>query len=494
MMSQSAPPTKLNILSFTGNIRILHLTWFAFFLTFAVWFAHAPLMVVIRETFGLSDQEVKALLILNVAMTIPARIVVGMLVDRFGPRIMFSSILILAGIFCIAFAMAQNYQQLATLRFLLGFVGAGFVVGIRMISEWFPARQTGVAQGIYGGWGNFGSAASALILPSLALFYGGDNGWRYAIASTGVVAMLYGVFYYFAVTNTPKGSTYFKPKKVGGMEVTSKFDFFLYLLVSMPMYGALGILAWKLSPSELNWFNAATTDIIYAVLTGIYLYQAFNIYQVNRNIFKKAVPDIFQYSFSQVAVLNLAYLVTFGSELALVSMLPLFYKDTFEISTVLAGILAAIYPVMNLIARPAGGIISDKYGRKRTLVVLFSGIALSFALLAQVDAKWALPLVVATTILCGLFSKAGSGAVFAMVPLIQRRMTGQIAGMAGAYGNIGGVVFLTILSFVSSQVFFMFIAGAGAIVLFAIIVFLREPRGQMAEVMPDGSVEMIDVS
>ena len=493
-MSATDSNSRLNLFSFSGNMRILHLTWFAFFITFMVWFAHAPLMVVIRDTFGLSDQEVKALLILNVAMTIPARIVVGMLVDRLGPRIMFSSILILSGIFCIAFAMAQNYQQLATIRFLLGFVGAGFVVGIRMISEWFPARQTGVAQGIYGGWGNFGSAASAMLLPTLALMYGGENGWRYAIASTGVIAMLYGAFYYFAVTNTPKGSTYFKPKKMGGMEVTSKFDFFLYLVVSIPMYGALAVLAWKLSPAGLNWFDNTVAYSIYAVLTALYLYQSFNIYQVNKDIFKKDVPDIFKYDFSQVAVLNLAYLVTFGSELALVSMLPLFYKDTFETSTVLAGVLAAIYPIMNLVARPAGGIISDKFGRKRTLVVLFTGIALSFALLAQVDASWALPLVVATTIICGLFSKAGSGAVFAMVPLIQRRMTGQIAGMAGAYGNIGGVIFLTILSLVSTQAFFMFIASAGAIVLFAILISLREPRGQMAEVMPDGTVEMIDVS
>ena len=493
-MSTADLKSKLNLFSFSGNVRILHLTWFAFFITFMVWFAHAPLMVIIRDTFGLSDQEVKALLILNVAMTIPARIVVGMLVDRFGPRVMFSSILILSGIFCIAFAMAQNYQQLATIRFLMGFVGAGFVVGIRMISEWFPARQTGIAQGIYGGWGNFGSAASAMLLPTLALMYGGDNGWRYAIASTGVIAMLYGAYYYFAVTNTPKGSTYFKPKKMGGMEVTSKFDFFLYLVVSIPMYGALAVLAWKLSPANLNWFDNTFTYSIYGILAAIYVYQAFHIYQVNKDIFKKDVPDIFKYDFSQVAVLNLAYLVTFGSELALVSMLPLFYKDTFEISTILAGVLAAIYPVMNLIARPAGGIFSDKYGRKRTLVVLFTGIALSFALLAQVDSSWALPLVVATTIVCGLFSKAGSGAVFAMVPLIQRRMTGQIAGMAGAYGNVGGVIFLTILSFVSSQAFFMFIAGAGAIVLFAILVFSREPRGQMAEVMPDGTVEMIDVS
>lgn len=493
-MSPTDSKSKLNLFSFSGNMRILHLTWFAFFITFMIWFAHAPLMVVIRETFGLSDQEVKALLILNVAMTIPARIVVGMLVDRFGPRIMFSSILILSGLLCIAFATAQNYQQLATMRFLLGFVGAGFVVGIRMISEWFPARQTGIAQGIYGGWGNFGSAASAILLPTLALMYGGDNGWRYAIATTGLIAIIYGVFYYFAVTNTPKGSTYFKPKKVGGMEVTSKFDFFLYLVVSIPMYGALAVLAWKLSPANLNWFDNSIAYSIYGVLAAVYFYQAFNIYQVNKDIFKKDVPDIFKYDFSQVAVLNLSYMVTFGSELALVSMLPLFYKDTFEISTILAGVLAAVYPVMNLIARPAGGVISDRYGRKRTLTVLFTGIALSFALLAQVDASWALPMVVATTIICGLFSKAGSGAVFAMVPLIQRRMTGQIAGMSGAYGNIGGVMFLTILSFVSTQAFFMFIAGTGAIVLFSIIFFLREPQGQMAEVMPDGSVEMIDVS
>ncbi len=493
-MSSNGSNLKLNLFSFSGNVRILHLTWFAFFISFMVWFAHAPLMVVIRETFGLSDQEVKALLILNVAMTIPARIVVGMLVDRFGPRIMFSSILILSGIFCVAFSMAQNYQQLATMRFLLGFVGAGFVVGIRMISEWFPARQTGIAQGIYGGWGNFGSAAAAMLLPALALMYGGDNGWRYAIASTGILATLYGVFYYFAVTNTPKGSTYFQPKKMGGMEVTSKFDFFLYLLVSIPMYAALALLTWKLSPAGLNWFDNGITFSIYGVLTALYLYQSFNIYLVNKDLFKKDVPDIFKYDFSQVAVLNLAYLVTFGTELALVSMLPLFYTDTFNTPIVLAGILAAVYPVMNLIARPAGGIISDRFGRKRTLVVLFTGIALSFAVLGLVDASWALPIVVSITIVCGLFSKAGSGAVFAMVPLIQRRMTGQIAGMAGAYGNVGGVLFLTILSLVSTQAFFTFIAGTAALVLFAIIIFLREPRGQMAEVMPDGSVEMIDVS
>ncbi|MCB1727452.1 MAG: MFS transporter, partial [Gammaproteobacteria bacterium] len=132
---------KLNLLSFEGKIRTLHLTWFAFFISFAVWFNHAPLLSAIQETFGLSKQEVKALLIINVALTIPARIIIGMLVDKYGPRIMYSSLLFISSWICFIFAMADSYQMLLLSRFMLGFVGAGFVIGIRMIGEWFPARQ-----------------------------------------------------------------------------------------------------------------------------------------------------------------------------------------------------------------------------------------------------------------------------------------------------------------------------------------------------------------
>lgn len=486
--------SKLNLFSFSGKTRILHLTWMAFFISFMVWFNHAPLMSILRDTFGLSDQEVKVLLIMNVALTIPARILVGMLVDRFGPRIMFSSILIMAGFFCIPFALAESFEQLAVSRLLLGFVGAGFVVGIRMIGEWYPARQTGTAQGIYGGWGNFGSAGSAMLLPALALWLGGEDGWRYAILATAVLAICYGLFYYFSVTNTPKGSTYFKPKKMGAMEITSKGDLLLYLLFSIPVYGALALLTWKLGPVNMGWLSAELSYSIYAIISAIYLWQAWKIIQINKSVFTQDIPEMYQYSFKQVAILDLAYMVTFGSELALVSMLPLFYIDTFGLSLVSAGILAGIYPVMNLIARPAGGIMSDRIGRKLSLTILFTGIALTFILLGQVSASWAIVLVVGNTILCGLFSKGGSGAVYAMVPLIQRRMTGQVAGMVGAYGNVGGLIFLTVLSFATPQVFFMVIGFTAFAVLLAILLFLEEPKGQTAEVMPDGTVQMIDVS
>jgi NNP family nitrate/nitrite transporter-like MFS transporter len=492
-MSESSE-SRIKLLSFTGKTRILHLTWFAFFLTFYVWFNHAPLMASIRDALGLTDQQVKTLLILNVALTIPARIIIGMLVDAFGPRRVYSFLLFVSSFLCFGFAFTDDFEQLALMRFLLGFVGAGFVIGIRMISEWFPAKQVGLAEGIYGGWGNFGSAAAALTLPTIALAFGGDNGWRYAIALTGAMTLVYSGIFFLTVSDTPKGSTYFKPKKNGAMEVTSRGDFFLYLVMNIPLYAALALLAWKLGPSNLALLGAGVTDMAYAVLAGLYAFQCLRIYQINGHVFREEVPAFDRYRFKQVAVLDLAYLVTFGSELAVVSMLPLFFKDTFGLSQVAAGMLASGYAFMNLMARPGGGLISDRFGRRKTLLILLAGLAGGYFMMSQISSGWPVALAVIVTMGCSFFVQAGEGAVFAMVPLVKRRLTGQVAGMAGAYGNVGAVTFLTVLSFVTPQIFFMVIAGAALVTLTAVFLFLEEPQGHMAEVMPDGTVQMIEVT
>ena len=486
--------SKLNLLSFSGRTRILHLTWFAFFLSFFVWFNHAPLLASLRETFGLSDQEIKMLLILNVALTIPARIIIGMLVDAFGPRRIYTLLLFTSSFLCFGFAFADSFEQLAMMRFLLGFVGAGFVIGIRMIGEWFPARQVGVAEGIYGGWGNFGSAAAALSLPTIALMFGGDDGWRYAVAMTGVLTLVYSVIYFFSVSDTPKGSTYFKPKKNGGMEVTSKGDFFLYLLMNIPLYAALAVLTWKLGPANLKMLSADVSNMIFAVLVGLYIFQSLRIYQINRRVFTAEVPEFERYQFKQVAVLNLSYMVTFGSELAVVSMLPLFFMDTFDLSMVQAGMLASGYAFMNLVARPSGGLISDCFGRRKSLLILLVGLMVGYLLMGQINSSWPLLLAVMVTMGCSFFVQSGEGAVFAMVPLVKRRLTGQVAGMAGAYGNVGAVSFLTVLSFVSPQIFFLVIAAAAVVTFVAVAFFLDEPEGHMAEILPDGTVQMIEVT
>lgn len=501
MSTPTSGPTpvkdKLNVLSFAGKNKILHLGWMAFFLTFFVWFNHAPFLSAIGESMNLTKDQVKTLLILNVALTIPARVIIGMLTDRFGPRIVYTAILAIGAIPCFTFAFAQDYNTLALSRFLLGFVGAGFVVGIRLMSDWFPASELGAAEGIYGGWGNFGSAAAAMLLPTIAIgfaaYFGGDNGWRYACATSGVVMMLYSVIFYKYVRNTPKGATYFKPKKSGAMTVTSKGDFWLMMVFKLPMYLALALLAWKLSPAGVSMLTQSAVNMVYIGLAVLYIYEFISSYRFNQDVFINEVPEAHRYDFKQVGILNILYFATFGSELAVVSMLPLFFLETFEVSVVVAGLLASSYAFMNLMSRPGGGWLSDKFGRKITLLILTAGLALGYFLMGIVDSTWPLALALLITMFCSFFVQAGEGAVFAVIPLIKRSMTGQFAGMTGAYGNVGSVVYLTILSLVSYQAFFMVIAVT-AVGGFVALFFLKEPEGVIIEEMPDGSFAEIKVS
>ena len=190
-----------DVWSLNGRYRTLHLTWFAFFLTFVVWFNLAPLATTVKADLGLSVAQIRTVAICNVALTIPARVLIGMLLDKFGPRKTYSTILIFSVVPCLLFASAQDFNQLVVARLLLSIVGAGFVIGIRMVSEWFPPKGIGLAEGIYGGWGNFGSAFSALSLVTVAGFLSFSGGfelptgaalnWRGAIALTVIISFVY---------------------------------------------------------------------------------------------------------------------------------------------------------------------------------------------------------------------------------------------------------------------------------------------------------------
>lgn len=484
---------RFNLLAFTGKMKILHLSWIAFFVTFVVWFNLAPMLQAIKETFGLTSAQVTTLLVLNVALTIPARVIIGILTDRFGPRLVYSALLVVMSIPCFVFAFAESYTQLAIARFALGAIGAGFVIGIRMVSEWFPHNELGTAEGIYGGWGNFGSAAAAFTLPTIALMIGGENGWRWAVAVTGLMSLVMGFIYYAATSDTPKGSTYYKPKHSGAMEITSKKDFFFLIIMKVPMYLALGVLAWRLSPARVDMISEMTTKLIYIGLVLLFLYELSLVWKVNKKVFSEDIPAVQKFSFKQVAVLCVLYFATFGSELAVVSMLPLFFANTFELTPVLAGMLASGYAFMNLMSRPGGGWISDRYGRRRTLLILTAGLAAGYLLMSTVSAGWPLFLAVIAVMACSFFVQAGEGAVFAVVPLIKRSQTGQIAGMTGAYGNVGAVVYLLVYSMVPASTFFLVIAGT-AVIGFCALLMLEEPSGEIAEVDEHGKVTLIAVS
>lgn len=480
-----------NILSFRDRYKILHMTWFAFFLTFVVWFNFAPLATTVKEALNLSEGQIRTIAICNVALTVPARIIIGMLLDKYGPRVTYSALLVFSAIPCTMFALAQDFNTLVISRLLLSIVGAGFVIGIRMVAEWFPPKEIGVAEGVYGGWGNFGSAAAAFTLPSIALalavFNGGLLNWRLAIALTGFAAAIYGVIYFFSVQDTPEGRTYQRPVRHGGMEVTSKRDFWFLMLMNVPLTGVLALLAWRLS--KVGFLSPTGLVITWVALAGLYLFQAYKCWDVNKELMtghKHYAPED-RYQFKQVALLELTYIVNFGSELAVVSMLPAFFEMTFGLGKAQAGMIAASYAFMNLVARPGGGLISDSLGsRKWTMAVLTGGMGIGYLMMSAVGGGWWLPLAIVLTMACSFFVQAGEGSTFAIVPLIKRRVTGQVAGNVGAYGNVGAVCYLTLYSLLpegalGNQIFFQTLGITSMIVAFLCVFFLREPKGSFAE-------------
>jgi NNP family nitrate/nitrite transporter-like MFS transporter len=521
--ADAAPPRLLDFGQ--ERIRVLHFTWIAFFMTFYVWFNLAPLGTTMRNTTDwLTEEHIKILLIANVALTIPARIVVGTLIDRFGSRVVFSALMVVMSIPAIWFAFADTFDQMLISRLLLSSVGAGFVIGIKMVAQWFPPKYIGRTEGFYAGWGNFGSAWAAMTLPWVALtvfddWLGvGDDSWRWAMALNGLVMGIYGVMYYFLVRDVPEGRTLVKTKKAEPMMVTSYKDLVQYLVWSIPLVGALGLLAWRISNVKVDGeviLGDTGLYLIYAVLALVYVGHVVRTLQVNLPYLRAGVPEDEKYHFGSVVALNSTYFANFGAELAVVSMLPTFYEEVFApltndagqpiVTATVAGFVAASFAFVNLVARPLGGYLSDRLpNRKRTMLGYIAGIVIGFVLMAYI-AKWAggvdgdglknlvptfdgvtwLVIAVVFTVLASIFVQGAEGATFAIIPMVNKRMTGQVAGMAGAYGNVGAVVYLVIFSLVDARTFFFILAGGALLSFLITLVLLEEPKDAHASEFDD---------
>jgi NNP family nitrate/nitrite transporter-like MFS transporter len=191
-------------------------------------------------------------------------------------------------------------------------------------------------------------------------------------------------------------------------------------------------------------------------------------------------------------------------------MLPAFFEGTFGLDKATAGIIASCYAFMNLVSRPGGGIISDTLGsRKWTMVVLTGGMGIGYLLMGTVNGSWWLPGAVLLTMACSFFVQASEGSTFAIVPLVKRRITGQIAGNVGAYGNVGAVAYLTIRLLLTESSaaanggepvmsavdagFFQVLGVAGLIVAFLCVFFLKEPKDSFSD-HHEGEKEIIPVA
>ncbi|MFW7381536.1 MAG: MFS transporter [Oligoflexus sp.] len=379
---------RIQLFSFRApHMRTFHLTWMAFFLCFFSWFGIAPLMTVVREELSLTPEQIGNCIIASVFFTMIARLAIGYACDRFGPRISYTCLLIFGSLPVIGIAYSQSYESFLIMRFLIGGIGAGFVITQYHTSMMFERHVVGTANATTAGWGNLGGGVTQILMPlvfSAFLFLGLSESlsWRMAMVCAGVLIFCFGLIYYKYTTDLPEGN--FKDLKLG---------------------------YWQEDASK----NEKAQD----------------------SQFWLAVKD------SRVWALFVIYGACFGIELTINNIAAIYFFDKFELSLTTAGLIAGSFGLMNIFARSMGGVIADLAERKvgiqgrvhwLGLVLFLEGLAL--IVFSQMNL---LPLAIVSLIIFSLFVQMAEGATYAVVPFINSKNIGSVAGIVGAGGNFGAV-------------------------------------------------------
>ncbi|WP_139957532.1 MFS transporter [Flavicella sediminum] len=384
--------TRINLFDLsTVQMRTFHLSWIAFFLCFFGWFAHAPLMnSTIGPDLDLSKAQKITAFIASVGVTIFARLFVGNWCDKIGPRKSYVYLLIFGAIVVAGSSLANTWETYLISRMAIGVIGASFVITQYHTSVMFAPNVVGIANATTAGWGNLGGGVTQAVMPLIAaamLAFGFAESdlskWRPAMFVPAIIMLVVAYLYWKYTSDCPKGN-----------------------------YDDL--------PTERP--QAAEGE---------------------SSLFMTAVKD------KRVWILFAMYAGCFGMELFVNGRAATYYQTRFSLSETSAGLIASLFGLMNLFARSTGGWLGDKFskkgglqGRVKWLVIVMVIEGFALLLFSRMDA---LPIAVATMILFSLFVQMAEGATYSVVPFINKKALGAVAGIVGAGGNVGAVCYAQFL-------------------------------------------------
>jgi NNP family nitrate/nitrite transporter-like MFS transporter len=270
----------------------------------------------------------------------------------------------------------------------------------------FAPQVVGAANATAAGWGNAGGGAAQAAMPwilagVLALGAGQGMAWRMAMWVPGLLMVLVGILYWTCTQDSPEGD--YKDLRARGVAVGGG------------------------KPGGWAAFGAAARNY-------------------------------------RVWLLFITYAGCFGIELFVHGVAASYYVDRFGLSLSGAGLAVGGFGLLALFARALGGIASDRLVRRHGLpararllgvLMLCEGLGLLWFSTAH-----GVAMAVAAMLAFGLFTHMACGATYALVPFVDRKALGGVAGIVGAGGNVGAVAagFLQ-KSLGSVQLTFLYLGG-----------------------------------
>lgn len=376
--------TKLNLKDFRSpQMRAFWITSAAFFMCFFAWFGIVPFMPQVVKDLGLTPEQKYNSIIAAVAGTVFARLLLGKLCDSFGPRICYTFLLVFGALPVIGIAFVETYTQFLVCRALIGFIGASFVITQYHTSLMFASNCVGTANATSAGWGNLGGGANRLGMPIIASVViacgvSEEMSWRYSMAIAGSICLLLAIVYYFCTQDTPEGN--FKDLKARG---------------EFP----------EVKKSEGGFMTAVKTPSSW--------------------------------------ILFIIYAGCFGVELTVYGTMDDYLQKQFNLERTTAGYLVASFALMNIFARTLGGMMGDLFGRRfgmrGRVMCLMSIMIIEGLVLITFSQISVFSIGLAVLILFSLSVQMAEGATFTVVPFVNRKAMGSVAGIVGAGGNVGAV-------------------------------------------------------
>lgn len=399
------PLDKLNIFSLKGiQMKTFHITWLTFFFCFFAWFGIAPLMPLVSESLHLTKAQKANAAIAAVSATIIARLIIGRLTDKYGPRKVYTWLLVLCSIPVMFIGLANDYTSFLLFRLGISVIGASFVLTQFHTSVMFAPSIKGTANAVAGGWGNTGGGATQILMPLIAAGLVGigwvskEDSWRYAMIVPGIFLLIMARLYWKYTKDTPAGNFDELPELKNGKK---------------------------------------------------------------ENTFLLAAKDY------RTWVLTIAYAACFGVEITVDNFAASYFHDDYKATLIFAGLLASLFGWLNLFARALGGIVSDKVGRRYG----FNGKVSLLAILLLLEGAGimlfssanGLVLAIVMMFFFGLCLKMANGATYSIVPFINPKAVGSVAGIVGAGGNIGAMLIGFLFKSMSYSSAFLYLGAVVAV-------------------------------
>jgi NNP family nitrate/nitrite transporter-like MFS transporter len=424
------PLSKLKIFSLKGvQMKTFHITWLTFFFCFFAWFGIAPLMPLVSESLYLTQGQKANVAIAAVSATIIARLIIGRLTDKYGPRKVYTWLLVLCSLPVMFIGLANSYTTFLLFRLGIGVIGASFVLTQFHTSVMFAPNIKGTANAVAGGWGNTGGGATQIIMPLIAAGLVGAgwvskaDSWRYAMIVPGILLLVMARLYWKYTKDTPAGN----------------FD--------------------ELPVNE----------------TG-----------KKENTFLLAAKDY------RTWVLTIAYAACFGVEITVDNFAASYFHDDYKATLIFAGLLASIFGWINIFARALGGIVSDKVGKRfgfngkvslLAILLLLEGVGIMLFSTAG-----GLVMAITTMFFFGLCLKMANGATYSIVPFVNPKAVGSVAGIVGAGGNVGAMLIGFLFKSMSYSTAFLYLGGGvfvvGLVVLTVRLLSKKVARNKVIESKP----------